>query len=155
MARLSRKTGDFLKLQPQSFCWFYQKCVNSPGSTASFVSAMLMGQRWWELYCAAYGMRGCLLYLHAPICHYLSLQLAILPKYKLLRISIIRAKMWGFKMRQCDFKGCAEQGANSVFFLCVLDCCHRSCITFIKPLYNLKYHFEEQQIVFESFHYLA
>lgn len=115
-ACLSRKIQDFLKLQLHIFCLFQQNRVNSLGSTASFVSAMLMEWRWWELYHTAYGMKGCLLYLHTPICYYLSLQLAILPNYELLRISIIRTKMWSFKMNQYDFKCCTEQWANSVFF---------------------------------------
>lgn len=115
-AYLSPKTQDFLKPQLHSFCWFYQNCVNSLGSTASFVSAMLMEWRWWELYHTAYGMKGCMLYSRTLIWYYLSLQLAILPNYKLLRISIIRTKMWSFKMSQYDFKRCAEQWANSVFF---------------------------------------
>lgn len=126
-ARLSRKTQDFFKLQLQSFCWFPQTHVNSLGSTASFVSAMLMEWRWWELYHPACGMKGCLLYLHTPICYYLSLQLAILPNYKLLRISILRTKMWSFKMSQYDSKCGAEQWANSVF-LHVLNHCHRSAL---------------------------
>lgn len=43
-------------------------------------------------------MHGCFLYMHTPICYYLSLQLAILLNYKLLKISIIRTKMWSLKL---------------------------------------------------------
>lgn len=89
-------------------------------------------------------MHGCFLYMHTPMCYNLSLQLAILLNYKLLKISIIRTKMWSLKIIQYDFKCCAEQLANSIcIFLKVLDCCHRSCIPISKPSHNLKYRSEE------------
>lgn len=101
-------------------------------------------------------MHGCFQYMHTPICYYLSLQLAILLNYKLLKISIIRIKMWSLKISQYDFKCCAEQLANSIcIFLQVLDCCCRSYIPISKPSHDLKYHFEEQQTTFEQFHCLA
>lgn len=42
------------------------------------------------------------------------MQLAILLKYKLLKTSIIRTKMWSLKIRQYDLKCYAEQLANSI-----------------------------------------
>lgn len=60
---------------------------------------------------------GCFLYMHTPICYYLSLQLAILLNCKLLKIAIIRTKMWSLKIIQYDLICCAEQLTNNIFIL--------------------------------------
>lgn len=55
--------------------------------------------------------------MHTPICYYLSLQLAILLNCKLLKIAIIRTKMWSLKIIQYDLICCAEQLTNNIFIL--------------------------------------
>lgn len=76
--------------------------------------------------------------------------------YELLKISIIRTKMWSLKMRHYDSKCCEEQLANSIcIFLQALDCYHKPCILLSKPSHNLKYHFQEQQNTFQQFLCLA
>lgn len=103
----------------------------------------------------AYVTPGCFLYMHTPICYYLSLQLAILLNCKLLKIAIIRTKMWSLKIIQYDLICCAEQLTNNICIpKQVLYCYCRSCIPISITSQNPKYYTEEKQTTFEQLHCL-